>query len=228
MKTKQQTNSNVNDKTIEISLQSNNVLDGSLGQAGGNVIEINETNTGKTGLGKMIENENGTTGQDLEYLSQNISIIIHEIMHILGFGLNAVTGKQWSDYIEDLSPDSETRNWFYTGFNGLSTESSAIQNYNYLVTNSNIQTNNTQYNKIPIEQDGGYGTEYAHWEESEIRIDNEAEPISYPYFREEIMSGFLNGNNYISRETLGVFEDLGYSIDYSSEYITIPPITYTS
>ena len=73
-----QTDDSITIQTIDISLQTNDVLDGSLGQAR-RVIQINDQNSGTNGLGKKTE-----TGETLETLSQNIPVIIHEIMYVLG------------------------------------------------------------------------------------------------------------------------------------------------
>lgn len=188
-------------KTIDISLQTNTILDGSLGQAGGGIININDQNNGTSNLGK--KNESGT-GQILETISQNIPVIIHEIMHVLGFGL----GTKWDNLVEDDNPDN--KNYFFNGEN-------AVTAHNELVNTGVV------YSKIPIEDDGGAGTEYAHWEENEIRTDSSG--TNYPYFKEEIMSGYLNGDNYISKLTLGAFKDMDYDVNYDSVYVTVPTVT---
>ena len=170
----QQTDDSITLKTIDISLQTDETLDGSLGQAGGGTIEINDQNSGTNGLGKKTG-----TGETLETLSQNIPVIIHEIMHVLGFGL----GTKWGGLVKLDNPDNNSdndKNYFFNGEN-------AISAYKQLVDDDFV------YSKIPIEDDGGAGTEYSHWEEDEIRTDSSGN--IYPFFREEIMSGYLNGNN---------------------------------
>jgi len=197
----QQTDDSITLKTIDISLQTDETLDGSLGQASGGTIEINDQNSGTNGLGKKTG-----TGETLETLSQNIHVIIHEIMHVLGFGL----GTKWDRLVKLDNPDNpDDKNYFFKGEN-------AISAYKQLVDDD------FGYSKIPIEDDGGTGTEYAHWEEDEIRTDSSGK--IYPYFREEIMSGYLNGNNYISKLTLGAFHDMNYLVNYNSDYVTTPPV----
>lgn len=55
---------------------------------------------------------------------------------------------------------------------------------------------------VPLANVGGAGTRDGHWREE--------------VFANELMTGFLDdGANPISRMTIGAFEDLGYSVDYS-------------
>lgn len=56
---------------------------------------------------------------------------------------------------------------------------------------------------IPVEESGGEGTAFAHWDEVNFAgHGNENNP--------EIMTGFLSANPYLSQTTLGSFDDLGY------------------
>ena len=55
---------------------------------------------------------------------------------------------------------------------------------------------------VPLANVGGPGTRDAHWREE--------------VFANELMTGFLDtGANPISRLTIGAFEDLGYTVDYT-------------
>ena len=49
----------------------------------------------------------------------------------------------------------------------------------------------------------------------------------YPFFYQEIMTGFLDHTVYVSSLTLGVLEDLGFVVDYSSEYVKNPTFLET-
>lgn len=56
---------------------------------------------------------------------------------------------------------------------------------------------------VPLANLGGPGTREGHWREE--------------VFANELMTGFLDtGPNPISRMTVGAFEDLGYSVDYTA------------
>ena len=42
----------------------------------------------------------------------------------------------------------------------------------------------------------------------------------YPVLRNELMTGFLNsGDNYLTPITLGLLEDNGFGVDYTSEHV---------
>jgi Leishmanolysin len=54
---------------------------------------------------------------------------------------------------------------------------------------------------VPIELDGGSGTECGHWDEE--------------CMRDELMTGFATGPTILSRITIGSLQDLGYQVNYS-------------
>lgn len=55
---------------------------------------------------------------------------------------------------------------------------------------------------VPLENTGGLGTCDSHWQKS--------------VFGDELMTGFIGGENPLSRVTLGSMADLGYSVDYNA------------
>lgn len=55
---------------------------------------------------------------------------------------------------------------------------------------------------IPVEGDGGSGTAYGHWDEAT--------------FGNELMTGYINGANYISAMTVASLEDLGYATTWDA------------
>ncbi len=56
---------------------------------------------------------------------------------------------------------------------------------------------------VPLEGGGGSGTAYAHWSEAN--------------FGSELLTGYLNpGINPLTRLTVGAFNDMGYSVNYSA------------
>ena len=57
---------------------------------------------------------------------------------------------------------------------------------------------------IPLELDGGSGTAYAHWDEDA--------------FGNELMTGYIDGNNDLSYMTIASLGDLGYSIVSGASY----------
>ena len=81
---------------------------------------------------------------------------------------------------------------------------------------------------IPIEDDFSEGTKYFHFEEGINTLDHTdsnyydnrmINGVNYPAVVNEIMTGFLDGNNYITPMTLGCLEDIGFTVNYESSYV---------
>ena len=141
---------------------------------------------------------------DISY-SLNTIVLLHETMHILGLvGLSY--GSVYIDNI-DNSP-------VYIGKKGTSS-------YIKVLNSNNINTVNLK-NYIPIENSFGAGTAFAHFEEGlnedgvEYRYIN---GVYYPIIVNELMTGFINTNNYLTDMCLGVLEDIGFTLNYESEYV---------
>lgn len=60
---------------------------------------------------------------------------------------------------------------------------------------------------IPLERDGGPGTAYSHWDEET--------------FTNELMTGYIDGDNVLSYVTIASLGDLGYSVVSGATYV--PP-----
>ena len=147
------------------------------------------------------------------------STIIHEVLH--GIGVNNISSSNydigWQSFLETPA------DVWYTG--GALEESAALREYK-------IITGNGSLDRIPVENDFGGGTQSVHWEEgiqgnyddyySEYRY---FDSTFYPSLEDEIMTGFLDGNEYFSRMTVGYLDDFGYNVNYNSEYViqTYPP-----
>ncbi|MEZ5774976.1 MAG: leishmanolysin-related zinc metalloendopeptidase [Hyphomicrobiaceae bacterium] len=104
-------------------------------------------------------------------------VVLHEMGHVLGFGT------LWSY----LGLSSGIR---YTGAH-------ALTEYRSLTGDSGATF-------VPLENGGGPGTAYSHWEEQ--------------LFDNELMTGYLGGfgsGNPISRTTIGALQDLGYTVNYA-------------
>ena len=155
----------------------------------------------------ILNNNNNNTFiklNDISY-SLNTVVLLHETMHILGLvGLSY--GSVYIDNI-DNSP-------VYIGKKGTSS-------YIKVLNSNNINTVNLE-NYIPIENSFGAGTAFAHFEEGlnedgvEYRYIN---GVYYPIIVNELMTGFINTNNYLTDMCLGVLEDIGFTLNYQSEYI---------
>jgi len=175
--------------TLDYSLHGTNTL----GRAywTNRVIELNPDNSGI-----MCELNNIT-------YSMNVVVLIHEILHIFGFGSSTI----WNNY--------KFQDYFYSGPNG-------VYQYNKLLYNNGFIKKRDYF---AIEDSGGGGTAGAHIEEG-YRVESNilVYQIRYgpngllPSFQYEIMTGWLNSSNYISRQCLGVLQDLEFSVNYKSPH----------
>ena len=58
----------------------------------------------------------------------------------------------------------------------------------------------------------------------QMRADNQGNV--YPSLTDEIMSGYLGNNNYFTKLSCGVLQDLGFSVNYNSSFIYDDSITF--
>ena len=217
------TNNN-NSVTQSIIDKATEILDSLIIKATTNLVNINvdyDTDlTGTNTLGyanwntKIIRlNPSNDTGNDIELnnrtMSLNSVVLIHEILHIFGYG----AGTMW----DNLSNYDTALDFYFTGKN-------AIYQYNKVLFKNNYKKK-LQY--VTREDSGGSGTMGSHLEEGffinegyfnpQMRADGEGNV--YPSIRYEIMSGYLNSKNYFTKISCGVLQDLGYTINYNSEWI---------
>lgn len=112
----------------------------------------------------------------LETKGSLLSVIIHEMAHVIGFGT------LWGPEYNNLYTDGTGQ---YTGAYAVAAyqeEFAPLASF------------------IPVELDGGEGTEDAHWDE------NWGGPQS------DLMTGFFEGSITYSKTTLASFRDLGYLV----------------
>ena len=152
--------------------------------------------------------DNIVTLNDVEYPILSV-VLIHEILHIFGLVGLGMYGFIYIRGEHDIPPN------VYTGQRGI------IQ-YKDVLRENGINTNNIVY--LPIENDFKEGTVRTHLEEGK---DDEHKPekryindIHYPVITNELMTGFINRHNYITPITLGILEDLGFTVNYDSIYVT--------
>ncbi|KAL7579629.1 hypothetical protein ACA910_007992 [Epithemia clementina (nom. ined.)] len=119
------------------------------------------------------------------------SVVRHEMAHVLGLGT------LWGEnnlYMETGQ---------YMGRH-------ANEAYRQILLESGA-TFDVSESTVPIEEDGGRGTIYVHWDEECLQ--------------HEIMTGKINSVNVFSNITLGGLHDLGYSVNYAmAEPYIIPDI----
>ena len=172
-----------------------------LGWASGGTIAINQYNTGLYYLNDTQEH-------------QNISVIIHEIIHVFGLFPNQVGGNITT--VSDTSASNGSTRRIYTGPKGL-------EGYKKLLLANNIKVPDPLY--IFLEDDFESGTVNVHLEEAYNSENDKYEVINingqyYPSLWNEIMTGLLDkDNNYITPITTGCLEDLGFKINHNSRYI---------
>jgi hypothetical protein len=98
--------------------------------------------------------------------------------------------------------------------------SAALQSYIQYVGNTGVP-------RIPIEADYGSGTAYSHWDEGDTPGSTQQfrkfNSINCPALRLEIMTGFLNKNDYLTGLTAGALKDYGYTVNMLSPYIVHYP-----
>lgn len=138
----------------------------------------------------------------------NVCVLLHEVLHTVGLiGGSQSTYKYVNNKFD--SPPS-----VYTGPNAI------VQYINVLISNNKDITGIIY---LPLEDDFGDGTEGSHLEEG-MDEDDSIEPriidgILYPIIPNEIMTGFLGRSNYITPITLGLLQDNGFTVNYSSQYV---------
>jgi hypothetical protein len=159
------------------------------------VIWLNNTNFDKTSFLNDIS------------FDLNVCVLLHEILHVTGL----IGSSRSHIYIHDK--DDSPPN-VYTGPKGL-------EQYIKLLQSFQVDTSNMHY--LPLENDFGDGTENSHLEEGIDSDYNREHRIidgtTYPSFSNEIMTGMLGSYNYITPITLGLLEDMDFTVNYGSQYV---------
>ncbi|NIZ60957.1 hypothetical protein DL239_08215 [Sedimentitalea sp. CY04] len=109
------------------------------------------------------------------------AIVLHEMMHTLGFGT------MW-DLMGLTSGSVSGGDMRFTG-------ALATSYYNTELI-AEAASDNGSANGVPIETDGSPGTAGGHWDED--------------LFNNEIMTGYIDNPNYMSNMTIAALEDMGY------------------
>lgn len=177
----------------------------------------NSMNEGTYGLAswysqEIILNENAmdyiVTLNDVDYPILSV-VLIHEILHIFGLVGLGLYGFIYIRGEHNIPPN------VYTGKHG-------VTQYKNVLRENGMNTNNIVY--LPIENDFEEGTVRTHLEEGkdeEHDVEKRyIQDIHYPVITNEIMTGFINKHNYITPITLGILEDLEFTVNYNSIYVT--------
>lgn len=113
-------------------------------------------------------------------------LILHEMGHVLGIGLNWITEGRIDDMLTNPTYNGAAANAAWHELGGLG--------------------------KVPVEDQGGPGTKLVHWREST--------------FDTELMTGYSDGNEQLSRVTIGALADRGYGVDLSAADVYHLPGTW--
>jgi len=125
---------------------------------------------------------------------QLYAVLLHEVGHVLGIGtIWDLPKSPLTLYYED-----NKEKYYYTG-------ESALREYKSYYPKSELVG-------IPLEDDGGDGTQDSHPEKDTNRKIGDK---LHPGLQDELMTGWINSLVSLSRITLGFLEDIGYIVDYS-------------
>lgn len=125
-------------------------------------------------------------------------IVQHEMLHTLGFGslwdqfglVDTYIDTHGTRKLSDDTVDYRFNGQIANALAATSVETASIY----------ASANAGSIHGIPVETDGGSGTAGSHWDEAT--------------FGNELMTGWINNNNYIAAMTIGSLSDMGYQTIY--------------
>ena len=140
---------------------------------------------------------------DIETTGNLLALIMHEMGHVLGFGTIWDPGTAYQSVYQAGSGE-------YTG-------AAAIAAYQ-----SEIDSGATF---VPVELGGGAGTANGHWNEVDNGSGSDGRnpdgSFSTTDITNELMTGWLNNNAYVSTFTVASFQDIGYDVLADYETMTL-------
>ncbi|MEP2783485.1 MAG: leishmanolysin-related zinc metalloendopeptidase [Pseudoruegeria sp.] len=175
----------IDDITITATLEGIDGVGGVLGSAGPDYIRNDGSYLTATGS-MTFDSEDAQNQFDLGNWE---TIVLHEMMHALGFGtlwslMGLTTGSVAGGDIR------------FTGSNATDVYQTEFAS----IANADLGS----LLGVPVETDGGSGTAGGHWDEV--------------LFQEEIMTGYVDAGGYVSEMTIASFEDMGYDTVYDNPY----------
>lgn len=143
--------------------------------------------------------------------------LIHEILH--GLGIYYIDYYNTSSYDIGWAPfltNVIDNNPWYKG----PSSSAALESYK-------LDCKNNSLLRIPIENNYGQGTANSHWDEGNSPSSSSEKrffsSIYHPAFKLELMTGFLNKNDYLTGLTAGALKDYGFNVNLLSPYVSQYP-----
>lgn len=143
------------------------------------------------------------------------NVLLHEMMHGIGIfytdSYNTTSANVGWNPLLDISNNT----WYKGPINSV-----ALSSYRAYCKNSGLQ-------RVPVEENYGPGTALSHWDEGSAPNI----PVNYRYFNGiyhpapiyEIMTGFLNNNEYMTGLTGGALKDYGYTVNLGCPYVVAHP-----
>ncbi len=152
--------------------------------------------TGTLGNIVLSNSLSGTTQFNDTTISFRSVILLHEVLHILGLILPAQNST------------------FYTGTHALNGYKNIMQQ---IPKEFNVDVENIQ--AVPLEDTGGTGTKFIHWEEEDSSISHNG--VNLPIIPSEIMTGYASRSQgtYLTSMTAGALVDYGFDVNMDSPYI---------
>ncbi len=205
------------DTTLEITtnLAPDDGLGGTLGSAGPTTVKAgNELNFGYAGSGVMNFDTADTANLALSGLLDDV--ILHEMGHVLGIGT------LWNMTTLGLPVDPwHSMQNYYTDGSGQYTGPNALAAWQG-------EFGQTGATFMPVELGGGAGTANGHW--NEVDGGGIATGITSTFaganfgkdFQNEVMTGWIGSEVFISNVTLGGLVDLGYTVPSFTATAAVP------
>jgi len=199
--------------TIDVSLPYKDGVGGLLGQAGpttANYYDNNPIGAPTVALWYATAGVMEFDSADVDNMIANdqfYAVVLHEMAHVIGFG----TLWTYNHNLEKtIYPMYVTGSGEYLGIK-------ALENWKTEFSGQSAAT------FVPVELEGADGTANGHWNEVSGGSAYTGITSSYGDLANELMTGWLNENIYLSKTTLGAIDDLGYIVDYSKAgFIIIP------
>lgn len=139
---------------------------------------------------------------DMESSGNLLALIMHEMAHVIGFGTLWDRGAGYQQVYSDGSYE-------YTGAAALAAYRNEVD---------------AGATFVPVEQGGGSGTADGHWDEvdggkgTDDRLNGWTNSTD---ISRDLMTGWLNGNGYLSTFSLASFSDIGYETLEDYETMTL-------
>lgn len=175
----------IDDITITATLGAIDGIGGTLGSAGPRTLRNDGTYLSATGAMTF----DSADAQNQLGLGNWESIVLHEMLHALGFGT------LWT--VMGLTSGSVAGGDIrFTGANATDTYQTEFPDVAGADSGSLFG--------VPVEADGGSGTAGGHWDEL--------------LFDQEIMTGYVDTGSFVSDMTIAALEDMGYDTVFDNPY----------